>query len=252
VRDFLLPDWPAPPGVRAATTLRTGGSSRAPFDTFNLAAHVGDDPADVLRNREKLVRDLGLPAEPHWLSQVHGTDVVQLQAPSMALAPATGRSPPAADASWTDCHGQVCAVLTADCMPVLLAARDASRVAVAHAGWRGLSAGVLENTVRALDVPGEQLVAWMGPAIEAERFEVGGEVREAFMRQDAAASAAFLPLAGGKWHADLHALARQRLLALGIRDVHGGGRGTFRERAQFFSHRRDGRCGRMATLIWLE
>jgi polyphenol oxidase len=249
VNDFIIPQWPAPSGVRAASTLRTGGASRAPFDTFNLAAHVGDDPRHVEENREKLRRALQLPGEPHWLSQVHGTSVVHVSGSRGATGDSTS---PAADAAWTDQPGQVCAVLTADCMPVLFASRDARRVGVAHAGWRGLSAGVLEQTVRAMGVPGDELVAWLGPAIEPEHFEVGADVRDAFVKSDLGVANAFLPLAGGKWLADLYALARRRLLAVGVRDVHGGDRGTYRERAHFFSHRRNGRCGRMATLVWIE
>jgi YfiH family protein len=241
--DLIRPDWPAPPGVRAASTLRTGGVSRGPFDTFNLAAHVGDDPAHVHENRKRLREQLRLKAEPFWLSQVHGTRVIRTSAPGAA---------PEADAAYTIDSEEVCAILTADCLPVLFAARDGTRIAAAHAGWRGLSAGVLEETVRTLGVPPTQLIAWLGPAIEQEHFEVGDEVRAAFLAHDAAAASAFVPHGQGKWLADLYAIARQRLRRLGLEAISGGDRGTYRERAAFFSHRRDGRCGRMATLIWME
>ena len=240
---FIFPDWPAPSGVRAASTLRTGGVSHAPFDTFNLGAHVGDDPALVAENRRRLRRELQLSVEPFWLEQVHGTRVVRA---------AEGGQPQIADGAVALEPGPVCAVMTADCLPVLFCSRDGKRVAVAHAGWRGLVAGVLEETVRALQAPGEELICWLGPAIEPEHFEVGPEVRAAFVERDPVAGRAFVPLASGKWLADLYALARLRLGRLGVESIHGGERGTFRERAAFFSFRRDGRCGRMATLIWIE
>lgn len=240
---FIVPDWPAPHGVRAASTLRTGGVSRAPYDSFNLAAHVGDDPANVAENRQRLRRELQLAVEPSWLQQVHGTRVVR-------AAESSPEQP--ADGAVALEPGPICAVMTADCLPVLFCSRDGRRVGVAHAGWRGLAAGVLEETARALDTPGEELMCWLGPAIEPEHFEVGPEVRAAFVDRDAAAARAFVPLAQGKWLADLYDLARLRLGRLGVQSIHGGERGTFRERAAFFSYRRDGRCGRMATLIWIE
>lgn len=240
---ILVPDWPAPPRVRAASTLRTGGASRPPFDTFNLAAHVGDDPQSVGRNRQRLREFLQLGTEPRWLEQMHGKQVVRA-APTSA--------PPRADGAYAIEPGQVCVVMTADCLPVLLASRDGTRVAAAHAGWRGLAAGVLEETVRVLGVPRGELIAWLGPAIEPERFEVGAEVRAAFLAHDGHASAAFVPHGPNKWLADLYELASQRLRQLGVESIHGGDRGTWRERAAFYSHRRDGRCGRMATLIWIE
>lgn len=239
--EVITPDWPAAEGVCAASTLRTGGISAAPFDTFNLSSHVGDDPERVAENRRRLREALQLGSEPAWLYQVHGTHVVHAREASEA---------PQADAVIADQPDQICAVLTADCLPVLFASRNGQRVAAAHAGWRGLAAGVLEATVQALAVPPGELMAWLGPAIEPEHFEVGGEVRDAFVARDPAAASAFVPHTGGKWLADLCALARLRLERAGVTDVHGGGWGTFRDRRQFFSHRRDGRCGRMATLIW--
>jgi polyphenol oxidase len=242
--DLMLPDWPAPAGVRAAFTLRTGGISRAPFDTFNLAAHVGDDPLAVTENRRRLRDRLELPAEPAWLEQVHGHRVVDLdgQTSSDSLGPA--------DAALTRARGRICAIQVADCMPVLLAAADGSAVGAAHAGWRGLAGGVLEATVRAMNTPAGGLLAWLGPAIGQAHYEVGEEVRAAFVSADAGASAAFLPNERGRWQCDLHALARRRLAALGVSSLHGGGWCTYADPGRFFSYRRDGPCGRMAALIF--
>jgi YfiH family protein len=244
VPEVLTPEWRALPRVRAAFTLRGGGVSMAPFDSLNLGAHVGDSPSAVAENRRRVRARLHLPAEPAWLEQVHGTRVADLDAP--------GEPQSAADAVLTRRPERVCAVQVADCMPVLFAARDASAVAVAHAGWRGLAAGVLEATVAKLALAGGGLIAWLGPAISARHFEVGGEVREAFLQQDAAASGAFAPNDRGRWQCDLGALVRQRLAALGVTEVSGGGWCTYADPARFFSFRRAGRCGRMAALIWLE
>lgn len=241
---LLIPDWRAPPPVHAAFTLRGGGVSAAPFDSLNLGAHVGDSPAAVAENRRRVRARLNLPAEPAWLEQVHGTRVADLDAPDEARS--------AADAVLTRRPRRVCAVQVADCMPILFAARDASVVAVAHAGWRGLAAGVLEGTVARLAVPRGELVAWLGPAISMRHFEVGGEVRAAFLDADGGAAAAFVPNARGRWQCDLAALARGRLAALGVTEVSGGTWCTHADAARFFSFRRDGRCGRMAALIWLE
>jgi polyphenol oxidase len=239
----LTPQWPAPRGVRAAFTLRIGGVSAAPYDSLNVGAHVGDTPACVAENRRRVCEQLGLPAEPAWLEQVHGTGVTELE----------GEEPRnAADAVFTRRPGRVCAVQVADCMPVLFAARDASVVGVAHAGWRGLAAGVLEATVARLGAPAAHLIAWLGPAISAEHFEVGGEVRAAFVGQDAAAAAAFTANTRGRWQCDLAALVRQRLTTLGLTGLAGGAWCTYADRERFFSFRRDGRCGRMAALVWLE
>lgn len=238
---WIEPDWPAPPGVRALSTLRSGGVSRGPFAEFNLADHVGDDPDAVAANRALLRRAAALPAEPAWLQQVHGRGVIPA-----GEGPATGP----ADGSWTDRGGRVCVVLTADCLPVLLARRDGSAVAALHAGWRGLAAGVLEAGVAALG-GGGGLVAWLGPAIGPDHFEVGPEVRAAFLAEDAGAAAAFRPAARPGHHlADLYLLARQRLAHAGVADVHGGGWCTFADAERFYSYRRDGVTGRMATLVW--
>ncbi|MEZ5542458.1 MAG: peptidoglycan editing factor PgeF [Pseudomonadota bacterium] len=240
--DWLLPEWEAPPAVYAVTTTRHGGVSTGLWASMNPASHVGDDPAAVLANRACLRTALGLPGEPVWLRQVHGVRVVE-----------AGRDgvEPEADAAWTGRPGVVCAVLTADCLPVVFADRGARCVAVAHAGWRGLAAGVLEATVAQLPVPAADLVTWLGPAIGPAAFEVGAEVRDVFMAQDARAGAAFAPGADGRWYADLYGLARQRLAACGVPAVQGGGWCTYSDAARFYSYRRDGTTGRMATLVWL-
>jgi len=241
----LTPAWPAPARVRAAFTLRGDGVSAAPFDTLNVAAHVGDAPDAVHENRRRVCEALALPEEPLWLEQVHGSAVWEADASEPA-------EPPRADAVIARTPGHVGVIQVADCLPVLLAAPDASAVAAVHAGWRGLAAGVLEATVRKLGGDPAALLAWLGPAIGRAHFEVGAEVRAAFLGRDAAAAAAFSVNARGRWQCDLIALARQRLHALGVREVFGGDWCTYEDRARFFSYRRDGRCGRMAALIWLE
>jgi len=243
--EVLTPEWRAPRAVRAAFTLRGGGVSVAPFDSLNLGAHVGDSLAAVAENRRRVRDRLSLPAEPAWLEQVHGTRVADLDARGEA-----GRGP--ADAVITRRAGEVCAVQVADCMPVLFAARDASAVAVAHAGWRGLAAGVLEETVAQLGVAAGELIAWLGPAISVRHFEVGDEVRASFLDGDPGASVGFTQNERGRWQCDLGALARRRLAALGVTEISGGTWCTYAEPARFFSFRRDGRCGRMAALVWLE
>jgi YfiH family protein len=225
------------------TTTREGGVSRAPFDALNLADHVGDRPEAVEQNRDLLRRRLRLPAEPVWLEQVHGCNV--------AACDSAGPRPQA-DAGYTDRQGVVCAVLTADCLPVLFCDRQGTRVAAAHAGWRGLAGGVLETAVAELAVPPAQLLAWLGPAIGPQAFEVGAEVRRAFAEQHAEAGDAFAAQANGRWLADLYRLARIRLGALGVNAVYGGGLCTFSDRERFYSYRRDQVTGRMATLIWLD
>lgn len=240
----IRPDWPAPARVRCASTLRTGGHSAAPYDSLNLAQHVGDDAAAVAANRARLVRELGLPAEPVWLDQVHGRQTVE------AAATTRGCS---ADASWTARPGEVCIVMTADCLPVLFCADDGRCVAAAHAGWRGLADGVLEATVAALPVAPDRLLAWLGPAIGPAAFEVGPEVRARFVDEWPATASAFRPSSRpGHWMADLYALARARLQRAGLTRISGGDRCTHSEADAFFSFRRDGRCGRMASLIWLQ
>ncbi len=243
--------WPVPAGVRGGHTLRHGaGASAPPFDTFNLGLRSGDDPAVAAANRAELAQRLALPSPPHWLRQVHGVQVARFDAPA-AHDPA-GAHEPEADAAVTTRPGVVLAVLSADCLPVLLAADDGSAVGVAHAGWRGLAAGVIEATVAAMPVPPARLVAWLGPAAGPQAYEVGADVFDAFVTGDAGASAAFVPTRPGHWHVDLYALARRRLAAVGVSRVHGGGECTISSPDRFHSHRRDGRSGRLACLAWIE
>jgi len=234
----LRPEWPAPPNVAAFSSFRSGGVSEGPFRGLNLAAHVGDETARVEENRRRLLAGLHLPAAPVWLQQTHGTKVVE----------AAAGGAPEADAAWTRSPGVVCAVLTADCLPLLLCDLTGSKVAAVHAGWRGLAAGVIENAVAALQ-PAE-LMAWLGPAIGPEAFEVGGELRERFVSRHSSYASAFRRGRGDRWHADLYLLARLILEGRGIGRIYGGGLCTHGDPQHFFSHRRDGCCGRMATLIW--
>lgn len=243
---LIRPDWPAPPGVRAAFTLRTGGVSAAPYDSLNMGASIGDTPDAVTENRRRVREALRLPGEPVWLAQVHGTDVVALGADSASA------DMPEGDASVAWVPGLVCAIRVADCMPVLFAAQDGGAVGAAHAGWRGLAGGVLEATVERMGVPASRLIAWMGPAIGQANFEVGDDVRLAFTGTDPDAVSAFLPNARGRWQCDLYALARRRLAAMGVSGVYGGGWCTFADTARFFSYRRSSQCGRMAALIWMD
>ncbi len=246
--------WPRPPGVFAFTTMRHGaGESGAPFDTFNLGnryAADGDDPAVVERNRAALVDLAGLPSAPHWLKQVHGIEVLRFTGPA-AMGGQGGE--PVADAAVTSVAGVVLAILTADCLPVVFSAVDGSEVAVAHAGWRGLVAGVLENTVSAMQASPRDVIAWMGPAAGPRAYEIGEEVFEAFVSRDSDAATAFNATRPGHWRVDLYALARMRLLAAGLVGgaIHGGGLCTISDPARFYSHRRDARTGRMATVAWI-
>ncbi len=242
--DIIRPQWPAPARVRAFCTGRQGGVSTGPWSSLNLGARSGDDPAAVAENRRRLVRELNLPSEPVWLNQVHGTDVVALPAE---------RSEPMADASFSLVSEQICVVLTADCLPVLFCDDAGKAVAAAHAGWRGLAAGVIEATVTALPAPATTLMAWLGPAIGPEAFEVGDEVRAAFVSQDKQAALAFRPSQRSEhWYADLFMLARLRLANSGVGRVFGGGVSTHADAQHFFSHRRDRVTGRQAAMIWLE
>jgi YfiH family protein len=240
---FIPAHWPAPKNVRAITTIRAGGLSVGAYESFNLGDHVGDDPESVRRNRALLRGALKLSSEPVWMKQVHGVNVVNA---AQANAGVT------ADGAWTDRHGIVCAVLTADCLPVFLCDKNGTKVALLHAGWRGLAAGVIEAGVQALAMPGDELLAYLGPAIGPGSYEVGDEVREAFEHQSPAAAMAFLPRGSGRWLADLYELAEWRLRALGVTKITFDDRCTCRERDSFFSYRRDGVCGRMASLTWIE
>ena len=239
-------DWPAPAWVQAVATTRQGGVSVEPYASLNLGDHVNDEPSAVRRNRELLRAGLSLPGEPAWLQQVHGTAAVQAAFAGDRVT---------ADASWTSTAGVVCAVLTADCLPVLFCNRAGTHVAAAHAGWRGLSAGVLESTVGWLAADGaapDSLLAWLGPAIGPSSYEVGVDVRDAFLRTDPAAEAAFQLNRPGHWLLDLYTAARLRLRRAGVTAISGGNYCTLADPERFFSHRRTGVTGRQATLIWLE
>lgn len=240
--ELITPDWPAPARVRSLQTTRCGGVSLSPYDSLNLGLHVGDDREAVEANRALLGAQL--PSEPLWLEQVHGTRVVEMGAGEASLC---------ADAVVCRQPGRVGAIMTADCLPVLFCNQEGSVVGAAHAGWRGLLAGVLENTLVAMAVPEQTILAWLGPAIGPDVFEVGAEVRAAFLERDAGALSCFKAAEGeGKYFADIYALARRRLQACGIEAIHGGGACTFSDRARYYSYRRDGRTGRMASLIWLD
>ncbi len=244
--DWIVPTWTASPNIGALATTRAGGVSAPPCALMNLGRAGGDDPMALVENRRRLAAFL--PSPPVWLDQVHGTAVATLTPESAAL-PA-----PIADAAVTRDSGVVCAVLTADCLPVLFADRGGGAVGIAHAGWRGLAAGVLEATIAALSDLGtrpDDVLAWLGPAIGPERFEVGADVRDAFCADDHGAEAWFTPHGPDKWHADLYHLARRRLARCGVTRVTGGGFCTFTDTARFFSYRRDRECGRMAAAVWL-
>jgi hypothetical protein len=244
--DWIVPDWTVPRSVRAFATTRHGGASAGARATMNLGRNVGDDPFALAENRRRL--EEFLPSPPTWLTQVHGADVAVLRASS------PGAPSPVADAAITREPGVVCTVLTADCLPVLFADRRGGAVGIAHAGWRGLAAGVLEATMTALGelaVASDEVIAWLGPAIGPDRFEVGADVRDRFCAADPAAEASFVPQRPGKWHADLPALARGRLARAGVFRVTGGGHCTYSDAARFFSYRRERDTGRMATAIWL-
>ncbi|MBP8120965.1 MAG: peptidoglycan editing factor PgeF [Burkholderiales bacterium] len=236
-----VPDWVVPANIRALQTTRNGGTSKAPWASFNVGDHVGDDATAVAANRALLVSRL--PAEPLWLTQVHGIAAVDAdQRPKIRDA----------DAAFARQPGSVCVVMTADCLPVLLCDRRGTIVAAAHAGWRGLAAGVLESTVAAMKVDPGELLVWLGPAIGPRCFEVGDEVRNAFVMDNQAAGLAFVSHEAGKWLCDIYLLARQRLQRMGIMAISGGGECTVTEADRYFSYRRDGVTGRMASLIWLE
>lgn len=243
---WVFPDWPVPRSVRAAISTRQGpGVSQPPFGRFNLGLRSGEDEQTVHANRSALRQSLALPAEPRWLRQVHGTTVAE-------LGPLPGPHEPEADAAVSHLPGTVLAILTADCLPVLFAADDGGSIGAAHAGWRGLAAGVLEQTIAQMLRPAASLLAWLGPCIGAASYEVGEEVRKAFVQHDVAAAAAFAPTRPGHWTCDLAMLARQRLAAAGVARVYGGGFDT-RTDARFYSYRREGaRSGRFASLVWLE
>lgn len=240
MNDWLIPDWPAPAGVKACVTTRTGGVSLAPFDSLNLGDHVEDSPEAVLENRRRLTAAFAI--QPAWLRQVHGVVVVEADPGRIAEA----------DGSWTGTPGIACTAMTADCLPALFCNKSGTRVAAAHAGWRGLAAGVLEAAADSLDAAPADVLVWLGPAIGPKAFEVGPEVREAFMQQHPQTAQAFVPSHNpGKFLADIYQLARLRLAARGITAVYGGVLCTVTD-PRFFSYRRSPRTGRFASLIWLE
>ncbi|MDM2935392.1 purine nucleoside phosphorylase YfiH [Citrobacter sp. Cu233] len=239
---LIVPQWPIPQGVAACSSTRIGGVSMSPYDSLNLGAHCGDNPEHVEENRKRLFAAGNLPSKPVWLEQVHGKDVLKLSG-----GPYLSKR---ADASYSNTPGTVCAVMTADCLPVLFCNRAGTEVAAAHAGWRGLCEGVLEETVACFADKPENIIAWLGPAIGPIAFEVGAEVRAAFMAKDPQADSAFV-LRGEKYLADIYQLARQRLANVGVENVYGGDHCTFSESETFFSYRRDNTTGRMASFIWL-
>ena len=241
-REWLVPDWPAPPNIRAFVTTRAGGVSEGDYASMNLGLSSGDAAERVQRNRD--IARAELPSDPVYMRHLHGTGV--------ALLDAVAGTPVTADAAVCATPGRVAAVLTADCMPLLLADRKGERVAAVHAGWRGMAAGVVENAVDAMGVPPAEVIAWMGPTIGPDAFEVGPEVREAFVARDAAAAAAFRAHTPGKFMADLYQLARMRLAARGVTAAFGGGFCTFHETGRFFSYRRVAKSGRMGAFIWRE
>jgi len=236
---WLTPDWPAPANVHAYTTLRTGGVSVGPFTSLNMATHVGDHPSHVRTNRERIKAGLQLPGDPFWLQQVHGNRAVP-------VLPAD--QPPHADASFTDQPGRVCAVLTADCLPLLACTADGRQVAAIHGGWRGLLAGVVSATLTSFSR--RRTLVWLGPAIGPSCFEVGAEVYSAFFAKSTEFAAAFHAIGNGKYLADIYRLARIELAHLGIEQIYGGDFCTVTEHQRFFSYRREQQTGRMASLIW--
>lgn len=240
---WVEPDWPAPSRVRALTTTRQGGFSVPPYTGLNLAEHVGDDPVTVRRNRGLLKDVLTLPSEPLWLDQVHGSVVVEAEA---CQAGCEG------DAAFAQGPGPVCAVLTADCLPLLLSDRAGTQVAAVHVGWRGLAAGIIEAALGRFSVPAGDILAWLGPAIGPHAFEVGPEVRACFLQHDPEAESAFLPGRSDRWQANIYRLARQRLAVAGVGFVTGGDYCTVTDATRFYSYRRDGKTGRMASLIWID
>lgn len=239
--DAIVPDWPAPARVRSIVTTRAGGVSTGSYSSLNLGSRSGDDAAAVRENRSRL-REL-LPAEPRWMRQVHGTQVIDAAREPGEIE---------ADAAVATVPRIVCTVLTADCLPVLITDTAGLAVGIAHAGWRGLACGIIENTIDALGGGPDERIAWLGPAIGPQAYEIGEDVRAAFLARDPAAESAFRAVRPGHWMLDLYAVARQRLAACGVRRVFGGDFCTYGERERFFSHRRDGASGRMASMIWLE
>lgn len=243
--NFIQPNWQVAKNIKAFTSIREGGVSKAPYDQFNTAHHVGDEEQAVKENRALLMQHLNLKNEPIWLNQTHST---------IAIAATTNNRGQTADASYTSTPHQVCAILTADCLPILLCHPRGTLVAAIHAGWRGLANGIIENTLQALNTPVNELYAWLGPAISQQHFEVGSEVQKIFTDTQPEAKSAFIPsINPDKWMADLYALARLRLNNLGLTEIYGANYCTFSDQRLFYSYRRDGKnTGRIVSLIWLE
>ncbi|MCW2255964.1 YfiH family protein [Providencia alcalifaciens] len=240
--ELIFPDWPQPKNVLSCSTTRIGGVSLPPFDSLNLGSHVGDEPEAVRENRSRLLSLANLPQHPLWLEQVHGTKVLHLNGNAFENRQA--------DAVYTNQAGQVCAIMTADCLPVLFCSKDGKEVAAAHAGWRGLCDGILENTVAQFTKPTNEIMAWFGPAIGPKKFEVGAEVRQAFINQSSDLDLGFIAQ-GDKFLADIYLLARIKLQAIGISSIYGGSFCTVSDEYRFFSYRRASITGRMASLIWV-
>ena len=240
--DWITPSWPAPSHVKAVSTTRSGGVSLLPYSSLNLGDHVQDNPEHVAENRAILASKMQMVRTPAWLNQVHGTEVVEL--------PLSSGLVPDADASFTRCVGEVCTIMTADCLPVLFCNKEGTQVAAAHAGWRGMVNGVLEETLATFTDPDNVLV-WLGPAIGPSAFEVGGEVRDAFIVNDSGADIAF-QAHNDRWLADIYLLARRRLQRAGVTNINGGDLCTVSEPEHFFSYRRENQTGRQASCIWIE
>jgi len=243
-KNYLIPNWPAAANVRAYSTTRMGGFSKAPYDSFNLGYSSGDERDAVNKNRDKLRQDLALPAAPIWLHQVHSASVVVAEQCENSVQ---------ADASYTQMPNTVCIIMTADCLPILLCNTAGTEVAAVHAGWRGLAGGIIAAALKKFQSPSSEILAWLGPAIGPEIYEVSEEVRQQFLSLDPATAAAFKPSANGKWLANLYALAKQLLNDYGVTQIYGGGFCTYTDSQRFYSHRRDqGKTGRMASLIWMD
>lgn len=248
--ELIEPDWPAPARVKAYSTTRNGGVSRGAYASLNLGDHVGDAPDRVARNRAALGEHLKLPGEPLWLRQVHGCALAGEDSPIPGDARTLGACE--ADGAMSSEPDVVCVVMTADCLPVLMCNDRGTRVAALHAGWRGLASGILEHAIAAMRIPSERILVWLGPAIGPDAFEVGPEVRDRFLEVDPQSIDAFRPSSDGRLLADLAGLARRRLARLGVTGIYGGGYCTHSDPGRFFSYRRDGVTGRMASLIWLD
>lgn len=244
MNNIILPDWPAPQHIKALTTTRFGGVSQKPYQDFNLGAHVGDNPLAVAQNRQILREQLSLRNEPLWLNQVHGNEIIQ--------ADITEKTTPTADGSFTQKPNVVCTIMTADCLPILLCDRAGKQVAAIHGGWRSLAADIIDVALKQFAIPGQEILAWLGPAIGPEVFEVGDEVRDMFIAQDPQAELAFIATKPGKWLCNIYLIARQHLNKRGVTAIYGGNFCTYAESDRFFSYRRDQTTGRMASMIWKE